>query len=78
MLSGVQTKVLSKRPVIISLHAGIQQLVIQAKSFILRAIVFCCGTVRSVHSVRARSFAGGFSVFGTRHKLKVPETLICV
>ena len=24
MLSGVQTKVLSKRPVIISLHAGIQ------------------------------------------------------
>jgi len=48
MLSGVQTKVLSKRPVIISLHAGIQQLVMRAKSFSLRAIVLCCGTVGSV------------------------------
>jgi hypothetical protein len=58
MLSGVQTKVLSKRPVIISLHAGIQQLVMQAKSLILGAIVLRCGTVGSLRSVRARSFSG--------------------
>jgi hypothetical protein len=38
MLPGGQTKVLSKGPVIISPHAGIQQLVMQAKSSILGAI----------------------------------------
>jgi len=58
MLSGVQTKVLSKRPVIISLQLLNTRMVMQAKSFILRAIVLCCGTVHSVRSVRARSFSG--------------------
>src|SRR5437016_14624894 len=65
-LSGVQTKVLSKRPVIISLHPGIRQLVMEAKSFILRAVrpLLWYGTFGSVRfglvrfgSVRARSFS---------------------